>query len=442
VSFSDLAGHRVVIWGYGREGRAVAAHLRELGIAFRVAEPDLPAPSSAPSDGKAEVLYAAAGRDAVLGADVVIKSPGIPVTSDLYREAAASAGLRITSLTDLWMQENAARTIAVTGTKGKSTTAALIVHVLAEAGRSVSLRGNIGTPVLDEPTPPSETVVMELSSYQAQSLTVSPRILAVTVLFPEHLTWHGSEEAYYADKLNAAAHGPEVVVLTGGDEELRARVATRAGGVPLLATGPETVTVDEDGGLVWADGTRIAATDLPLLGRHQARNAALAALVCAQVGLTPAAIAAAITTFAPLEHRMQPIDSTDGRTWIDDSLATAPEAVIATLEALPGRSVAAIIGGADRGLDFTRLTDYLAANPRVVPLLIGPVGRRIAASVGAQAFEGFADAVRWAHSVANPAEVVLLSPGAPSFDEFADYEARSAAFKAAALGGATTSTPS
>ncbi|WP_300682017.1 UDP-N-acetylmuramoyl-L-alanine--D-glutamate ligase [Nocardioides sp.] len=428
MDFSDLAGRRVVVWGYGREGRSVAAHLRDLGLGFTIAEPDRP------SGENPEVLYADAGRAAVLGADVAIKSPGIPVTSALYREAAAVPGLRITSLTDLWMHENARRTIAVTGTKGKSTTASLIAHVLASAGRSVSLRGNIGTPVLEEPTPPSETVVMELSSYQAQSLTISPRILAVTVLFPEHLTWHGSEEAYYADKLNAAAHGPDAVVITGGDEGLRTRVGAAAGDVPLLATGPDSVTVDDEGGLIWADGTRVRADAMPLLGRHQARNAALAALVCAQEGLDPATIAAAITTFAPLEHRMQPVASTDGRTWIDDSLATAPEAVIATLEALPGRRVAAIIGGADRGLDFTRLTAYLAANPRVRPLLIGPVGARIAAEVGATPFATFAEATAWAHSAANPAEVVLLSPGAPSFDEFADYVARSTAFQTAAVG--------
>ncbi|UMG94889.1 UDP-N-acetylmuramoyl-L-alanine--D-glutamate ligase [Nocardioides sp. TF02-7] len=404
----------------------MSAHLSALGIPHDVVVPD-------EEDGPdPQVAYGDRARSLLLAAEVAVKSPGIPVTSPLYGQVVAG-GTVVTSLTDLWMSDNAPRTVAVTGSKGKSTTASLLSHVLDHAGRRASLRGNIGTSVLEEPDPPSELVVMELSSYQAQSLTVSPRVLVVTSLFPEHLTWHGSEEAYYRDKLNAAAHGPEVVVVPGSDDALLARVRAAAPGAPLLATGRHTVGVTEDGAVVWADGTRVDRDDLPLLGRHQAVNIALAALAAQHLGVAPDVVAAAVRTFRALPHRMERVPSADHRTWIDDSLATAPEAVVASLASLPDDRVALLVGGADRGLDFTPLTDYLARRPDVTVLLVGPAGRRVHDTAGVgRLFASFADAVTWARSGDNPASVVLLSPGAPSFDEFESYEQRSAAFRAAA----------
>lgn len=430
MRFSDLAGRRVVVWGHGREGASVTAHLRGSGVAVTVAEPDR---STGPL---AEAAYGAAGRDALLGAEVVVKSPGVPVTHAVYAELTA-AGIPVTSLTDLWVSDNADRVVAVTGTKGKSTTASLLHHLLRAAGIDSSLRGNIGTSVLTEPDPPSAVVVMELSSYQAQSLTRSPRVVAVTSLFPEHLTWHGSLEDYYRDKLNAVAHDPEVVVVPGDAPEVVRRVrAHLSPGARLLLTAPDSVCVDDAGDVVWADGTRVAASDLPLPGRHHAGNIALALRLAGLFDVSPADLVAALRTFAPLPHRMEPVPSGDGRRWIDDSLATAPEAVVASLEALPGEHVAVLVGGQDRGLDFGPLVEAVRGNGRLSLLLLGPAGARIAAEhpdVPAQVFTTFADAVAWAGSPANPASVVLLSPGAPSYDEFADYTERAAAFRAAAL---------
>ena len=435
MRFSDLAGRRVVVWGLGREGSSVLAHCRDLGVAVSGAEPD----SDAPTDGTAdpETAYGAQGRAALLGADVVVKSPGVPVTHELYRELVA-AGVPITSLTDLWVSENAPRVVAVTGTKGKSTTASLVHHVLTHAGIRSSLRGNIGTSVLTETDPPADVVVMELSSYQAQSLTVSPRIVAVTSLFPEHLTWHGGLEEYYADKLNAVAHDPEFVVVPGDAEEVLRRVSARISpGASLLTTGvaQAQVGVDAAGDLLWPDGFRVAALELPLVGRHHAGNIALALRLTALLGVERASAVEALGTFAPLPHRMERIPSADGRTWIDDSLATAPQAVVASLAGVAGRSVAAVIGGEDRGLDFSPLLDHVTGRDDVRLLLIGPAGARIAAERpdAGMLFGSFAEAMAWARSEQNTCEVVLLSPGAPSYDEFASYEERSSAFRAAAL---------
>ncbi|MDO5501855.1 MAG: UDP-N-acetylmuramoyl-L-alanine--D-glutamate ligase [Actinomycetia bacterium] len=426
MKFTDLTGRRVALWGWGREGQSVSQHLRELGIEHTVAVPDQEEGSDP------AVLGGEAGAAALRAAEVVIKSPGVPVTAPLYAQLLES-GVAITSLSDLWLNDNAERTVAVTGSKGKSTTSSVLTHLLRAAGVDASLRGNIGTSVLTEPSPPSQIVVMELSSYQAQSLTVSPRIVIVTSLFPEHQTWHGSAEAYFTDKLNAIAHGTQVAALPAQAPFLD-RVQAAAPAARIITLGPDTVDVDEDGGLIWADGTRLAAAAVPVLGRHQRVNVALACLVAGELGIAAPVLADAIPSFRPLAHRMEQVPSSDGRLWIDDSLATAPEAVVATLQALPDTGpVAVLIGGSDRGLDVQPLVAYLREHPDVLPLFTGPVGSRIIEQLErGTLFTSFAEALAWARSRVNPARVVLLCPGAPSFDEFRDYEHKSAAFRAAA----------
>src|SRR5690606_27186640 len=157
------------------------------------------------------------------------------------------------------------------------------------AGIRSSLRGNIGTSVLEESDPPAEVVVMELSSYQPQALTRSPRVVAVTSFFPEHLTRHGSVDAYYRDTLNAVPHAPQAVAVPAEAPEVVRRVRERLGpGTQLLLTDESDVHVDAAGDVVWPDGTRVAAADLPLPGRHHAGNIALALRLAGLHGVAPA----------------------------------------------------------------------------------------------------------------------------------------------------------
>ncbi|GGO87200.1 UDP-N-acetylmuramoylalanine--D-glutamate ligase [Nocardioides phosphati] len=409
MRFSDLEGRKVAVWGLGLEGRSALAELQARGIDVTVAE----------SDADADVLRAA---------EVVVKSPGIPVTSALYGELAAS-GVHFTSVTDLFLSDNAARAIGVTGTKGKSTTSSAIAHLLTYAGVPAALAGNIGASLLDAPA--DGTVVLEVSSYQAQSITVSPRVAVVTSLFPEHLPWHGSEEAYFADKLKLVATAEHVVV-PGHDEALVARVTQAMSADATLHLTGDMLRADESG-LTWDGVGSIPPGELPLIGVHNARNLALAVLAAhvAEPSLDPATLLDGVRTFAALTHRMETVPSKDGRRWIDDSLATAPEAVIAALSVFPDEPVALILGGADRGLDLSPLADYLRTRHSPVHLLlIGPAGSRFgrehADGLGHAVLEfgRMADAVAWGLSVANPAQVVLLSPGAPSFDEYKDYADR------------------
>jgi UDP-N-acetylmuramoylalanine--D-glutamate ligase len=385
-------------------------------------------------------------------AQVVVKSPGIPVSSALYASLLES-GVAFTSNTDLWLSENAERAIGVTGTKGKSTTSSAIAHLLGVLGEPVSLGGNIGVSLLD--AAPAGRVVLEVSSYQAQSISVSPRVAVVTSLFPEHLPWHGSEESYYRDKLRLVSEGAQHVFVSHEDTALVHRVSeamspeatlhlTRLSGMafgtvgdgPTIARDP-AIWARQESGLHWQDVGVVPPEELPLIGLHNWRNLALALLtVAVTLGIDEhdqraATLLDGVRTFRPLAHRMETVPSRDGRRWIDDSLATAPEAVIAALSVFPDEPVALILGGADRGLDLTPLATYLRSRHAPVHLLlIGPAGSRFgrehADGLGhaAMEFERMADAVAWGLSPANPASVVLLSPGAPSFDEYKDYADR------------------
>ncbi|WP_127480389.1 UDP-N-acetylmuramoyl-L-alanine--D-glutamate ligase [Nocardioides pantholopis] len=441
MRFSDLPDHGVVVWGYGREGSAAAGELARRGLDAVVALPEAD-PSQAPVEAPLPVLVGDDALAALRAASAVVKSPGIPATSPLYVELAA-AGVALTSLTDLWLSEHAARTIAVTGTKGKSTTASLVAHLCVAAGLRSAVVGNVGAAALSVDADALDVVALEVSSYQAQSLTVSPRVAVVTSLFAEHLPWHGSFEQYAADKLRLVAHGPEHVVLPRADPALRERVqAVLDGRTTVHLTDPEHVHVSAAGDLVWPGVGTVSRAELPLAGRHNAENIALALLAVDVAGLLAdddqrARALAAVRTFAPLDHRLQPVPSADGRHWVDDSLATAPEAVVAALEVWAEEPVALLFGGSDRGLDLGPLLAYLAERKAPVTVFAcGAAGARLAAGFPSGtphtvlAHPTFADAVRAALAAAEPAGTVLFSPGAPSFDEYADYRDRAAALRA------------
>ncbi len=388
MRFSDLAKARVVVWGAGREGTAAAEECARRGIEVEVVT----------TDGSGRDL------DRLIAADVVIKSPGIAKTSQEYLTVVAH-GVAVTGLTALWLADNAERVIGVTGTKGKSTTSALIHHVLTALGVEASLVGNVGTAVTDERPPNAEVAVVEISSYQAADVTVSPRIVVLTSLYAEHLPWHGGYEHYVADKLNLFEHGVEHAIVP---EELVETVRPYLDETTEIHT-PQPLTLG----------------DVQLPGEHNVRNAALALAAVEVAGYLTDDVRSvardALRTFIALPHRLESVPTADGRLWVDDSLATAPEAVVEALRTFEGRPIAVIVGGEDRGLDFAPLIRYLGTHPEVTVIPTGPAGERLTGG-----FNTFKQALERASG--SPAEVILLSPGAPSFDEFASYEERSRAF--------------
>ncbi|HEX6420624.1 MAG TPA: UDP-N-acetylmuramoyl-L-alanine--D-glutamate ligase [Acidimicrobiales bacterium] len=434
ISWSDLAGRRVGVWGLGVEGRAAVRRLGALGVDPVLVDDH---PPDGGVDGRPVVATAGGGLDALGRCEVVVKSPGI----SRYRPEVAhlaSAGVAVVGGLGLWLAgADRSRVVCVTGTKGKSTTTAVAGHLLDRLGHRVMVGGNLGVPPFDPDAPADvDYWVIEVSSYQATDVPVSPPVVAVTSLHPDHLTWHRDDaETYYTDKLSLCTQpGADLTVANGDSPLLRARRDRLGPRVEWITTsGP--VPPDD-----WTAG-------LGLLGAHNHRNALIARACLVALGVEAArddaALARAAEGFAHLESRLRPLGTVGGVLFVDDSLSTNVLPTLAAVEAFPGRRVAVIVGGQDRGIDYAPLAAGLAArtDPTMVAITASeaaprmhdafraagdaPPGLRVVACAGLD--DAVAAALRWAR----PGGVVLLSPAAPSFDRFRDYRERAAAFAAA-----------
>lgn len=434
MSTSGLESRRIAIWGYGREGRAAYGALRE-----RYSRMPLTLFCSAEEARDTDTLedpylriITGDPEPAVLAVfDMVIKSPGISPYQGIA-EAALALGAKYTSGTELWFAANPrARTVCVTGTKGKSTTSALIAHLLRSGGHRTALAGNIGLPLLDllEVQPPPEFWVIELSSFQTRDAS-HPEVAVLLNLFPEHLDWHGSEARYFRDKL-ALLHRaePKFAVINAADTRLakelpRCHVAWVGSPTGWHARGSE----------IWRGETRVMDTSqMQLTGAHNRINLCAALAAVEALELDAIALAPAALEFAPLPHRLQRLGIKDGVEYINDSISTTPHASIAALDCLRGRRVAIIVGGYDRGLDWGVFVERVQREPPTAVITVGENGPRIAEALrGFQHPAGFTlfergemdDAVRAADSVMTRGGVVLMSPGAPSFPRYRDYTER------------------
>ena len=431
ISWSALADASVGVWGLGVEGRASVRRLRSMGRDAVLVDD---APGVPTLDGIEVLPTASGGLDALLRCDVVVKSPGI----SRYRADVAQlegAGVAVCGGLGLFMAEaDPTRVACITGTKGKSTTTVLAVHLLRGLGVDARAGGNIGEPPWDPQSGPAPDYwIVETSSFQVPDLDNAPRVVAVTSLSPDHLDWHGTVERYYADKLSLGTKpGVTMTLAAGGDDELRAHAG-------LL--GPHLRWVSE------VDVARDAAWSgaLGVTGPHNARNASVARAVLDGLGVPGASdndrLAAAASGFTGLPSRCRSLGSIGSVEFVDDGLSTNVLPAQAALDAFADRPVALLVGGHDRGLDYAPLGRSITR--RNAPTLVVTMpdnGSRIGEAVRG-ATEGRVEvidavsleaAVEAAVDWAPAGGVVLLSPAAPSFGRFADYKERSAAFAAAA----------
>ncbi len=436
MRIAELADRRVAIWGFGREGHAVIKAVRErLPVqsltlfcsaaeveAARMFEPSLDIVAGEPD-------AAALGQF-----DVVVKSPGISAYKPALL-AAQAQGTQFTSGTALWFAENPqARVIAVTGTKGKSTTSALLAHLARALGVRTALAGNIGLPLLELLDQRAELWVIELSSFQTGE--AGPLELGVvTSLYEEHLDWHGSRERYVADKLKLA-DASRTLLVNGRQPGLLERTAAHPH--RLLFGTPEGWHVS-DGFIRRGARAVFPIEQLAAPGLHNALNACAALAALEAVGMDALAAAPALASFRPLPHRLQPLGERDGWHWVNDSISTTPLATLAALESLRGRTVTVLVGGHDRGLDWTPFVEAMRTAPAHAIICMGANGARIGAALRSAEIHcpvvraaDLAGAVAEAKTHAPRGGVILLSPGAPSFDQFKDYAERGRRFSALA----------
>jgi len=441
VTLDEVLRQRVAVWGLGAEGSALVALARRRGVEPLVVDdhPErLPRGVGAPVVRPSEVRWS--------DVDVVVRAPGVS-RYRLELAAAESAGVQVTTAMALWLDDYAdAPVVAVTGTKGKSTTAALAAEILRRDGLEVALIGNIGVPVVDTyGRDPVDAYVVEVSSYQAADVTTSPGVVVLTSLAPDHLDWHGGVEPYYRDKLRLVEAerpgGPGELAVSAGNAEA---VRRTAGHPRRTLYGPEgRVRVGPDG-WVEADGTRLAdAGLLRIPGRHNAWNlcgAVAGALLLTGRVPSPRAVAGAVESFAGLPSRCHVLGERDGRTYVDDALASNPFASVASIETFAGRDLTVIVGGADRGVDPAPLVTALAGHrPPVSVVVLAPDANQLATALRAGGVdaaavctaEDVAAAVGVADDRTPTGGVVLFSPGAPTPEGRGGYRERSRQFAAA-----------
>ncbi|HEX4691818.1 MAG TPA: UDP-N-acetylmuramoyl-L-alanine--D-glutamate ligase [Solirubrobacteraceae bacterium] len=435
MKFSELDGAAVGAWGAGREIRSLRAafdrHLPTARLAVIVTDQPVP---QAERGGFPGTRFAT-DAGALAACDVVVRSPGVSIYRDELR-ALLAQGIPVTTSTSLWLAEDGGRgVIAVTGTKGKSTTATLTAHLLGAAGRSVQLAGNVGVPaieLLDRPA--AEHVVLELSSYQIADLATGPRVAVFTNLYREHVDWHRGEAGYRRDKLRLASlPGVELVVANAADPGL-AELRDSAG-EQLRTFGDASGYHVDERALRRGDAVVAEIAALPFPGRHNALNLCAALATLEAVGVPAPPLPQALEGFRMLPHRLETVTLDDGVAWVNDSISTTPESALAALASYPEHRVILIAGGHDREQDYTGLGRELARRGSVV-LGLPVTGERLveaARAAGVADAELAADlpaAVAEARRRARAGDVVLLSPAAPSFGAYADFEQRGAHFRA------------
>ena len=425
----DVAGRRVTVLGLGRHGGGVAAArwLARQGAVVTVT--DL-ADEATLADSLADLAdapircYRLGGHDErdFQEAELVVVNPAVKPDNPCVK-AARRAGAEITSEIELFLARCPAPVVGVTGSNGKSTTAAMAAGILAADGRRVWLGGNIGHSLLDDLARigPRDWVVLELSSFQLWWLADGarwPQTALVTNCTPNHLDWHGSLAHYSAAKKRLLALQPP-----GG----------------LTVINPLDPTVGR-----WAPpahGRSIgpAADDqvpsLAVPGTHNRVNAAGAAALAGALGCAPAAIERGLSQFAGLPHRLEFVGEVGGRRFYDDSMATTPESVMAAVDTLAPRGWF-LVGGKDKGCDFGRLAEKLAKGARGVACFgaardkLATVLARAAPRFACASFETMSRALAWCWERSSADDSIALSPACASHDQFRDYRHRGATFVA------------
>lgn len=447
-----IRGKRVIVVGLARSGAAAAALLAEKG-AGEVIVTDL---RSAPElereltglkrYGQIRPVTGGNPPDLVT-ADVslVIKSPGIPPTLELF-ERAASLQIPVVSEIELAYAFMRAPLVGITGTNGKTTTTALVAAMLVEGQFNGALAaGNIGVPLCTAAgaVGSSGAVAAELSSFQlADTLNFRPSVALFLNFAEDHLDYHGSMAAYFDAKKRIFANQQpgDFAVLNAADPAVAPLEKELSGTLLRFARGPVPSGAGIERGQVtlFKETVPVAhlcpVEEVALPGEHNLENALAAAAAAWAAGVAPGAIGRVLRRFEAIAHRLEPVAEIGGVLFINDSKGTNPGAAIRGLRSFPGKGKILIAGGRDKGSDFSELAAVIGEEVRYL-FLYGESREKLARAVegaGISAYErvaGLEEAVAGARALARPGEIVLLSPACTSWDMFADYEARGDYFK-------------
>ena len=465
---------RVLVLGLGKSGCAAVRYTRQL-LGSRVESVFVAAGKhSVSSDAFAQEM-ACEGVEFAFDCesfsehyDICIASPGISQVSDFYQNAAAAITEIMSEVEFAWRESNANSTwVCITGTNGKTTTTSLVAHILQGAGKAAAAVGNIGDVCLDAVAlGKTDVYVAELSSYQLASTKLfAPQVSVLLNITPDHLSWHKGFDNYTAAKFKALEnlhkHENAVAILDATDEVLRKKIKELKA-LPREARGFDYIPIGTASGLhesmIERCGAEAAAycnalgalsveyqqckhtlcqaADLNIKGTHNLANALAAAAACVALGVDDTALIEGLTTFEPLEHRIEPCGVVNDVAFYNDSKGTNVDATLKAYTAFTPGNLIVLLGGRDKGTDLTELVRASCECARAV-VLYGEARERFAAAFAAaddtlQVFEasGMKQAFQVACEFAHAGDVVLLSPACASFDEFSCFEERGDTFKA------------
>lgn len=451
---------QLYIFGLGREGSSTYSFLRERFPERKIILlDDKPLTSLSPEwQAAAEHPYSSFTtadtlEEYTLGEAIIYVSPGIPPKHPILKQAKKDK-VEISSNTSLFfdtLQEidpaNRPLVIGVTGTKGKSTTAALIHHVLESAGKNTALGGNIGKPPLDlMASRPAGIIVLELSSHQLKDLRHSPNFAVIHQVSPEHLDYYPDFQSYLEAKSQITRFQTEDdYVIYNPMFDNAAGIAELSPGTKLpfggaAAEQPKPLSFINNNAIFYENEEIIDLSELPLKGEHNFQNVMPAVIIAKRLGISALDIRRGLQTFTPLEHRLEEIDTVNGITYVNDSLSTTPEAAIAALRSYQGRPIVLIAGGYDRSLEYSELAREIVNQKATALLYFPPTGERLAHEVNKakkgtgivlEKVESMAEAVSRAKALVEANGVVILSPASASFGRFADYRDRGHQFRQA-----------
>ncbi len=434
MRIQDLNGKKVCIVGYGREGAAMFQGIEKYAPDAKVTVADLSPNAFKELSDENRRTSLTSGYTLQSGEktmfrkfdsfDVIIKSPGVPPST------LPTGQWPLTSSTQIFfdtIKGSGATVIGITGSKGKSTTASLLYAILKAAKKDVFLIGNIGEPAIAHLADAKKGTifVFEMSSYQLMDLTVSPDIAVLTSFFPEHLDYHGSLQNYTDAKSTITKYqSKDSVVYFNQSNDLCRSIANLSKGKKIEFS---------------AMNAPLSIEQTKLKGTHNLSNIAAAFKVATeQCEVSKDVAIDAIKNFTPLKHRLESIATNDGIEWINDSISTTPESAIAALDALGDRVKTIILGGQDRGYDFSKLGKRLKDSSVKVAILLPDSGKTIGekikkagATLTLVAVSNMAEAVKTAKETSKPVNpqtnkppIVLLSPASPSYGHFKNFEDR------------------
>ena len=441
---NQLKDRRILILGFGREGKSsyryIRRHLPYIPLVIADENPQIETHLFENDRYTTAILYEK-DRETFADYDRVLKSPGISLKDRLGSMDAS----KISSQTDLFLQAFSSQTIGITGTKGKSTTASLLFHVLKSACPHVLLAGNIGIPPFDivEQVDAETKIVIELSAHQLEFIHKSPHISILLNLFEEHLDHYNSYEDYKMAKFNIARcqSAADCFIYNVNDRETACLLGTKPVSSHCIGFAGELSAsfVKDNDFYLRKDGKLLKICsiedDFPLKGEHNLDNvsAVIAALSCIET-VDIQSISGALYSFKPLAHRLEPLGKVGEIFFYNDSISTIPQASIAAVKVLKNVNTI-LLGGMDRGIDYAPLVDFLRQSEVENLIFTGDAGKKMMDLFGKQENKQFffsnsyQEMVEIAKKCTKKGCICLLSPAAASYDQLKNFEHRGETFR-------------